>query len=372
MFLTAATAQEEAGMRDKVAAVVVGSGPNGLAAAITIARAGFPVIVLEAAGRAGGGVRSAELTLPGFMHDICSAVYPLAMGSPFFRELPLGQFGLKWIYPKVCMAHPFDNEEPVILKQSVSATAEGLGEDFGSYVKWMTPFVKNWERLLGDFLGPFKLPSYPALAARFGWDAIQSAERLAKRRFLKGRSQALFAGLAAHSMLPLDKQPSAATGMMLAILGHAVGWPIPRGGAQNLTAALEKYLESLGGVIIKESPVKSMRDLPPSQTVFFDLTPRQMLGIRELRFPEKYRRRLSRYRYGPGVFKIDWALDGEIPWKYRRCLEAGTLHLGGSLEEIARSENQAWQGRYPEQPFVLLSQPSQFDKTRAPEGMQAV
>jgi phytoene dehydrogenase-like protein len=349
-------------------AVVIGSGPNGLAAAITMAQHGKSVIVYEAQEYIGGGSRSAELTLPGFIHDVCSSVYPLGIGSPFFRSLPLAQYDLQWIQPPAAVAHPFDDGTAVTQERSVEATAAQLGLDEQSYRKLMTPLVASWNGLAIDLLGPIRPPRHPWSLARFGLLGIQPARRLAESRFQGERAKALFAGLAAHSMLSLEHWGSAAFGLVLGMAGHAVGWPIARGGAQKLSNALAAYLASLGGEIISTRRVRTLDELPSSRVVLCDLTPRQLLEIAGQRLSPSYRKSLGRYRYGMGAFKLDWALSGPVPWKARECARAATVHVGGTLEEIAVSEDSAWSGKHIEKPFVLLAQPSLFDSSRAPEG----
>ena len=352
----------------KYDAIVVGSGPNGLAAAITLALAGRAVLVLEAKDTVGGGARSAELTLPGFTHDVCSAIHPMAAGSPFFSKLPLADHGLEWVYPPASLAHPLDNGDVVILERSVDATAETLGVDGKAYQKLMNPFVANWDRLAADILGPLRIPRHPLLLARFGLKAVRSAHGLANGLFRGERARALFSGLAAHSMLPLEKRISASFGIVLGATGHAIGWPMPLRGSQKISDALAAYLRSLGGEVVTNNCIESFDELPPARAMLFDVTPRQLASILGDRLPPGYQRRLQNYRYGPGVFKIDWALDGPIPWEAPECARAGTVHLGGTLDEIAASEAQVWNGQHPEKPFVLLAQQSLFDKTRAPAG----
>ncbi len=350
-------------------AVVVGSGPNGLAAAVTLAQAGWSVLVLEARDTVGGGARSAELTLPGFIHDVCSAVHPLGAGSPFFRMLPLAEHGLEWIQPAAPLAHPFDDGTAAVLERSVEATGKTLGSDAAAYRKLMAPLLADWDKLAVDLLGPLRLPPrHPLALARFGWHAISSACGLAEHLFEDERARALFAGMAAHSMIPLDQPPTAAFGLVIGILGHAVGWPLPRGGSQRIADALACYLRSLGGQVVTGVHVQSLDELPPARAVLCDVTPRQLLHIAGQHLPAGYRRRLASYRYGPGVFKVDWALDGPIPWQAAECMRAGTLHLGGTLEEMAAAERVVWQGEHPEKPYVLVVQPSLFDPTRAPAG----
>ena len=348
--------------------VVIGSGPNGLAAAITLAQAGESVLVLEAEPTIGGGMRSAELTLPGFIHDVCAAVVPLALASPFFRTLPLAQHGLAFIQPDAPLAHPLDDGTAVIVERSVEQTAAGLGRDGASYARLFGPLARNWTKLEPLLLGALRFPRHPLIAARFGLGALRSASSLAKSKFRDVRARALFAGLAAHSILPLEDSPSAAFGLMLGILAHAVGWPIVRGGTQKLADALAAHLRSLGGEIRTSSAVASVDELPSDTTAFFDVSPRALLSIAGSRFTPGFRAALERYRYAPGVCKVDWALDGPIPWRAPECARAGTVHVGGTLEEITASERDAWNGVESAAPFVLLAQPTLFDPSRAPAG----
>lgn len=355
--------------RARYDAIIIGAGPNGLAAAITIARAGRSVLVREAATTVGGGTRSAELTLPGFTHDVCSAVHPLGLGSPFFRSLPLEEHGLDWVHPSAPVAHPLDGGEAVVMERSVSATAEGLGIDEAAYRRLMEPLVHDWQRLEGSLLGPIMhLPRHPFALARFGLHAILPARSLAERLFEGKRARALFGGLAAHSMLAMEQPPSAAFGLVLGLTAHVIGWPVARGGSQAIADALASYLRSLGGEIETNAPVETVEELPSARALLFDLTPRQLLRIAGDRFPQGYRRALGRFRYGPGVFKLDWALEGPIPWKASECARAGTVHLGGTLIEIAASERAVWREDHAERPYVLLAQQSLFDLSRAPEG----
>ena len=355
-------------MRTQYDAIIVGSGPNGLAAAITLARAGCSVVVFEAAETAGGGTRSAALTLPGFTHDVCSAVHPLALASPFFAALPLADHGLGWAQPPAPLAHPLDGGQVVMVERSVQQTADGLGNDGRAYRALMEPLVANWDDLSKTVLGPLRLPSHPLKLARFGLHAFRSARGLARSLFKQGPARALFAGMAAHSVLPLDSPASAAFGLVLGITAHAVGWPLPRGGSQKIADSLVASLRSAGGEVVTNFRVTALDRLPASRVVLCDLTPRQFLRLAGDQLTPAYRRRLERYRYGPGVFKVDWALSAPIPWQAAECRRAATLHLGGTLDEIAASERAAWEGRCLERPFVLVVQPSLFDATRAPEG----
>ena len=349
-------------------AVIVGSGPNGLAAGITLARGGKSVLVLEAKPTIGGGTRTAQLTMPGFMHDVCSALHPLGVASPFFRDLPLAQYGLEWVYPPASLAHPLDDGTAVMVEGTVEQTAANLGPDAGAYRRLMEPLVDGWQGLLDDVLGPLRFPSHALLMARFGLTALLPAATLARAVFRGERARAVFAGMAAHAMLPLTSPATAAIGLILGMLSHAIGWPMARGGSQRIADALGAHLESLGGEIHTGSPVHSTRDLPQARATLFDTSPRALVEIAGDRLPAGYRDALLRFRYGPGVFKLDYALDGPIPWRAEECLRAGTVHLGGTLEEITESEAAVWQGEHPERPYVILAQQSLFDATRAPEG----
>ncbi len=349
-------------------AIVIGAGPNGLAAAITLARAGRSVLVVEANETVGGGARSAQLTLPNFVHDICSAVHPLGVGSPFFRGLPLHQHGLQWIHPPAPLTHPFDDGTAATLERSVRATGATLGHDAEAYWRLMAPIARNWEKIAATTHAPLRLPRHLLALTRFGLRAIWPARGLAEVWFRGDRARGLFGGLGAHSILPLERAPSAAAGLVLAALGHAYGWPIPCGGSQKIADALASYLRSLGGEIITGQRVETLAQLPPARALLFDVTPRQLLQIVGDRLPAHYRSALGHYRYGPGVFKVDWALDGPIPWRAAECFRAATIHIGGTLPEIAESERAVWQGRHAERPLVLLAQQSLFDDSRAPDG----
>jgi phytoene dehydrogenase-like protein len=350
-------------------AVVVGSGPNGLAAAITLARYGCMVLVLEGRETIGGGARTAELTLPGFRHDLCSAIHPLGVASPFFRSLPLAEYGLEWVYPTDALAHPLPGGGVARLQRSIEETGQTLGPDAAAYRRLMAPLVQDWQKILEDLLAPLPLaPRHPLADARMGLRAIWPARLLAEKIFSGERARALFAGMSAHSFLPLEIWLSASFGLMLGLLAHSVGWPMAKGGSQQIVNALAAYLRSLGGKIVTGQVVESLDDLPPAPIVMLDITPRQFLKLAGERLPPTYRSKLAAFRYGPGVFKIDYALSDPIPWKEAACARAGTVHLGGSLEEIARGEREVWQGRLPERPFVLLAQQSLFDPSRAPQG----
>jgi phytoene dehydrogenase-like protein len=350
-------------------AIVVGSGPNGLAAAITLARAGCSVLVYEANATIGGGARSAELTLPGFLHDVCSAVHPLAAGSPFFKTLPLERFGLEWIEPEIPLAHPLDNGSAACLCKDIDVTAEQLHEDSGAYRRLMKPLARNWQKLAAELLQPMlHLPRHPFAMARFGIPAICPATLLAKFFFKHEPARALFGGIAAHSFLPLEAPVSSAFALVLGIAGHAVGWPIPRGGAQQIANALANHLRELGGRIELNQRVESLNDLPKSRAVLLDVSVWEFLQLAAEQLPPAYRHRLECFRHGPGVFKIDYALSEPIPWKAEPCRRAGTIHLGGTIDEIAAAERHVSEGKVPERPFVLVAQQSLFDETRAPHG----
>ena len=352
-------------------AAVVGSGPNGLSAAIRLAQAGHRVVVYEMSEDIGGGLRSAPLTLPGFLHDTCSSVHPMGISSPFWATLPLMEHGLEWLQPEFPVAHPLDDGSAVLLHRSVGETAEGLDPaDRDAYVRLFGPFAREWPALARDAMGPLGIPKRPDLLARFGLRAFQSASGLARRAFRGPRAQALFAGVAAHSVLPLDRTPSAAVGMMLQISAHGVGWPLPRGGARSVAQALAGVLASLGGEIRTATPITTLSEIETQGPVLFDTGPRALLGIAGDRLGGSYARQLQSFRYGPGASKVDWALSGPIPWSDARVGRAGTVHLGGGLEEIERAERAPWEGRVAERPYVLLVQHSVVDPTRAPEGQQ--
>lgn len=356
-------------MGDEYDAIVVGSGPNGLGAAITLARAGISVAVLEANSTIGGGTRSAELTLPGFVHDVCSAVHPLAAGSPFFKTLPLQRFGLEWIHPEIPLAHPLDDGTAACLHRDVDVTAGSLGRDAGIYRNVFNPLARDWEKLAAELLQPMlHLPRHPVALGRFGLAAITPARFFAKTFFREDQTRALFAGIAAHSFLPLEALASAAFGFVLGTAGHAVGWPIPRDGSQSIANALANYLRELGGKIDVNRRIDNLDQLPKSRVVLFDTTVWQFSHIAGDRLPARYRERLNHFRHAPGIFKIDYALSSPIPWKAEVCRRAGTIHLGGTFDEIANSERDVARGQLPNRPFTLVAQQSLFDETRAPAG----
>jgi phytoene dehydrogenase-like protein len=350
-------------------AYVIGSGPNGLTAAIQLAGAGWRVTVLEAQSTLGGGTRTLQLTLPGFLHDVCSAVHPMGVSSPVFASLPLTEHGLKWIHSPAPLAHPLDDGSAVTLERSLEDTCSRLGDDGPAYRRTLYPLVRHWERLAADILRPLHFPRHPYLFTRFGLLAPWTATATAQGIFKTAAGRALFAGVAGHSIMPLDHPFTSAIAWPLMIAAHAVGWPIAEGGSQSLANALASYLQSLGGSIELNTNIGSLDELGDATAVLCDITPRQMLKIAGDRLPAAYRGKLEAYRYGPGVFKLDWALSAPIPWTSPNCARAATVHLGGTLEEIAASERAAWQGELSGSPYVLLAQPSLFDPTRAPRGL---
>jgi phytoene dehydrogenase-like protein len=349
-------------------AVVIGSGPNGLAAAVALAREGASVLVLEAHDAIGGGTRTAELTRPGFRHDVCSACHPMGILSPFFRELPLADHGLTWVQGALSAAHPLDGEPAVVLRKSVVETAAALGVDARSYERLLAPFLVEPHAMMADLLAPLRIPKHPLRMLRFGLQAIRSASGLARGRFRGERARALFAGCAAHSILPLEARLSAAVGIVFCLTGHIEAWPIVAGGSAAIGSALAGVLASYGGRIETGHSVKTLADLPPARVYLFDTSPAQLATIAGPVLPAGYVERLTRFRYGPGVFKVDWALDGPIPWRDPAVLDASTVHVGGTLDEIAAAEAAVWRGEHPERPFVMVIQQSQFDPTRAPGG----
>lgn len=357
-------------------AVVVGAGPNGLVAAITLAGQGWDVRVLEAAPTAGGGTRSAELITPGVWHDVCSAIHPLSLASPAMRDLPLAEHGLRWVHPDVPLAHPLDDGRAAILRRGVDETAEGLGADARAYRRLYRPWVEAGDSLTDGLLAPLTVPPrHPFVLARFGPVAIQSARHLARARFDTDEAQGLFAGLAGHSILELTAPSTSGYGLMLGVLAHRVGWPMAEGGSQRIADALVAELSARGGSVACDHEVRSLDELPPADATLLDLTPRQVVAIAGDRLPGRYRRKLERFRYGPGVHKLDWTLDGPIPWTNPEVAGAATVHLGGTLDEVVHSEAEVAQGRVSEQPLVLLAQQTLFDRsrvdpTRAPAGVQ--
>lgn len=347
-------------------AIIVGSGPNGLAAGITLQRAGYSVLILEAKSKIGGGLRSEELTLPGFTHDICSAIHPLAVSSPFFQSLPLAEFGLKYLYPEIALAHPFDDGSALQLLSSIQETASGMGEDAKAYLKLTKPLVESWPIIKEDVLSPLHFPKHPIDLARFGLKALSSAKQLSKR-FQTEKSRGFWGGLALHSQLPFNYLGTSAIGLILLTAGHIGGWPVAEGGSQAIANALYSYFISIGGKIELNRQVKSLDFLPSSRAVLLDVTPIQLLEIAGHRLSSFYRWQLKKYRYGMGTFKIDWALADRIPFKAESAKNAGTVHLGGMFNEIAASEWDAWSGKHSDKPAIILAQQSIIDPKRAPK-----
>lgn len=353
-------------------AVVVGSGPNGLAAAITLAERGLSVHVVEAEAEIGGGCRTAELTLPGFQHDFCAAVLAFAAASPFFSAFMPSAHGLELVFPPAPLAHPLENDEAVLLERSVDDTAANLGRDAGSYRRIFGPLTRHAPELLEQFLGPLRFPRHPLVVGGFGIPALLPASAFARIAYRGGRARALFAGVCGHSMLSLDSPASASMGLMLNLVGHVAGWPVVRGGTAGIAAAMASRLTSLGGSIETGRRVTTLDDMPPARLRLLDLVPRDVERICADQLPQRYRGRLRRYRYGPGVFKVDWALDGPVPWADPRCERAGTVHVGGGFAEIVASEAAVAAGRHADRPLVILAQPSLFDPTRAPSGQHTL
>lgn len=349
-------------------AVVVGAGPNGLVAAITLARAGWDVVVHEAAATIGGGTRSAELTEPGVVHDVCAAIHPLALASPALSALPLAEHGLRWIHAPAPLAHPLDGGRATLLERSVAHTALGLADDGPAYERMLEPLVDAGHSIVEALLSPRRVPRTPIALARFGMHALRPARSSTEARFSTEAARALLAGSAGHSMLSLDAAGTAGYGLLLTLLGHVVGWPVAEGGSQRIADALTAVLRADGGEIVTEHEITSLRDLPPADATVLDVTPRQLLQIAADALPPRAARALGRYRYGPGVCKVDWVLDGPIPWESPDVARAGTVHVGGTLDEIAAGEAEVVAGRHPERPFVILAQPTLFDPTRAPTG----
>jgi phytoene dehydrogenase-like protein len=368
--LTAAGAPVTAATEERINydAIVIGAGPNGLSAAIVLAREGLSVLVREAAPVIGGGTRTEELLLPGHLHDVCSAVHPMGAASPFFRELPLAQHGLEWLHSPTLLAHPLDDGTAVTLERSLDAAADALGADGAAYHDLVAPFVQRWDDLLHDVMKPIRIPRQPFFMARFGRHALRSADGLVRASFRNDATRALFAAVAGHCMLPLDWKATASFGLMLCITGHAVGWPLARGGSRAIAQALAAHLRELGGEIETDAPVHDILELPPGRAVLCDVTPRQLLGIAADHLPPRYRRQLERYRYAPGAFKVDWILSEPVPWRDARCARTPVVHLAGGYQEVLRSERAPWDGVNEAQPFVLFVQPSSFDASRAPAG----
>lgn len=355
-------------LRTEYDAVIIGSGPNGLGAAITLAKEGWKTLVVEAADTIGGGMRTKELTLPDFHHDVCSAVHPTAIASPLFQSLKLEEHGLRWIHPEIPLAHPLDDGRAAVLQRSLDATAEGLGADGKSYRRLFASLVENASKLYPSIFTPIAFPKHPLLMTRFGLPAAMPAELLAKTLFKTDEARALFAGNAAHCVLPLTQLFTSAIGVLLQLSAHAVGWPVAEGGSQSIANALAAVLKKLDGEIVCGWPVKTMSELPPARAYLFDTSPSVLSRIAGGELPSNFRKRLDAYRHGPGIFKIDYALSGPVPWTNEACRKAGTVHVGGTLAEVAASERDAFEGRHSERPFVLVGQQSLADPTRAPAG----
>lgn len=349
-------------------AVVVGAGPNGLAAAVELARAGASVQVIEARATIGGGMRTAELTLPGFLHDVCSGCHPTGILSPYFRTLPLERHGLRWMQSGVSVAHPLDGQPAVLLRRSLDETASELGADANAYRRLLGPSLRDPHGLLADLLAPLRIPRHPIRMARFGLPGLLPARTLYRMLFREERARALLAGCAAHSILPFERLLTGAVGMIFALTGHVEDWPVAERGSIAIGDALASYLRELGGTIETGRQVTALPDLPPARVVLFDTSPAQLATIAGAVLPDGYLKRIGRFRYGPGVFKLDWALDGPIPWRDPRCNQAATVHVGGTLDEIADAERAVWRGEHPERPFVMVVQQSELDPSRAPAG----
>jgi phytoene dehydrogenase-like protein len=357
-------------MSESYDAVIIGSGPNGLAAAVYLAREGASVLVIEGHDQIGGGTRTAELTLPGFHHDVCSAIHPMGVASPFLKTLPLDRFGLEWIHPEIPLAHPFDDGSAAVLLRSIGETAANFDAASGkNYRRLFEPLMGGFDETLIDLLAPLRWPGHPLGMMQFGLRALPSAMEAARVWFSDEKARALLAGNAAHSLLPLDRLLATnAIGLMLMLAGHACGWPVARGGSGRITDALAAYLRSMGGVIDTGRRIRTMGELPEAKAYLFDTSPSALADIAGERLPESYRRRLRRFRHAPGVFKIDYALDGPVPWRAEACRRAGTVHVGGGIDEIVISERDANRGIHAERPFVLTAQQSLCDESRAPAG----
>lgn len=349
-------------------AVVVGAGPNGLAAAITLARARLRVLVIEARSSVGGGARTEELTLPGFRHDVCSAIHPLGLASPFLRTLPLAAFGLEWIVPPVSLAHPLDDGSAAVIARSVEETAASLGRDDEKWRRLFMPLVRQWQAVMDDLLAPLHMPRHPIVFARVAPLLLLPATVLARTFFREERTRSLLAGMAGHSIMPLERSPTAAFALLLTMLAHAVGWPVARGGSQAIVTAMVHYLQQLGADLVCGWSIRSLEELPRARAYLFDTAPAGLLAIAGDRVPASYRRHLERYRYNPGVCKVDWALAGPIPWQAAACQRTAAVHLGGTMDEIAAAERAVWQGKHPARPYVIFAQQSLFDDSRAPAG----
>lgn len=354
--------------RTKNDVVIIGSGPNGLSAGILLAKKGLSVRIVEARDTIGGGMRSAELTLPGFVHDICSTIHPLALGSPFFRDIEVEKLGVEFAESPATVAHPIDERRAALLFRSIDETSANLAPDGDNYQRQFRPLAKNWKKLVPELLAPLHIPKYPYLLGTFGLKALMSARFYTQNFFKAEMARAAFAGCAAHSMIPLTSAASASFGLVLTMLVHAVGWPLVRGGSMRLAKALGDHFVSLGGKVDTGHRVENIDEFDWSGALLFDLTPRQIIKIAGHRLPHRYQKKLEGFRYGAGVFKIDYALSRPVPWRLDKCSQAATVHLGGTFDEIARSEQLVGKGRTPEQPFVIFTQTSLFDRTRAPDG----
>jgi len=354
--------------RTEYDAVIIGSGPNGLSAAITLAREGWKTLVIEAAETIGGGMRTKELTRPGFLHDVCSAVHPTGIASPFFGSLKLQEHGLRWIHPEIPLAHPLDGGNAAVLHRSLEATADGLGADGKRYRRMFATLVENASKLYPSLFNPIALPRHPFLMTRFGIPAAMPAQFLARTCFKTSEGRALFAGNAAHCVMPLNRAFTSAIGVLLQLSAHAVGWPVAEGGSQNIARALASVLKQFNGEILCSRPIQSMGELPPARAYLFDTSPSVLARIAGEHLPSRFRKRLNAFRHGPGIFKIDYALSASVPWTNESCRRAGTVHVGGTLSEVAESERDAFEGRHSERPFVLVSQQSLADPSRAPAG----
>lgn len=355
-------------MSNKHDIIIIGSGPNGLSAGIYLAQKGLKVLIIEAADTVGGGMRTAELTLDGFHHDVCAAVHPMGVLSPYFKQLELEKYGLEWIFPKASVAHPLDDEPAIILSKSMEATADNLGKDGKAYQRLVQPLAKHIDWLLEDSLKPLGIPKHPLFLARFGLKAFLPATIFSRLFFKEKRAKALFAGCAAHSVLPFNKFFTSAMGLVFLACAHAVDWPVAKGGSQSLANALLKCFQAAGGEIIFSKKINHFKELPEAKAYLFDTDPSQLADIAQDELPSSYLKRLKKYNFGPGVFKIDYALSEPIPWTDKRCLEASTVHIGGTFEAIAKGEKEAWNHLHSERPFVLVAQQSQFDPTRSPRG----
>ena len=357
-------------MKSKYDAIIVGSGPNGFAAAITLQRAGLAVLLVEGKNVLGGGVRSAELTLPGFIHDVCSAVYPLGEDSPFFKQLNLEQFGLEYLKPEYAVAHPFDDGFAIAIQSSIEMTVPQFGKDANNYKRIFSPLIKEWPSIRSTFVGPLHVSAYSNAKVKFAYYALSSGIHFAKNQFTTNAAQSVFAGMAAHSMLPLDKLTTSSIAIVLNLMAHINGWPLPKGGAQQITNALEACFKKLGGEIQTGCMITSLQQLPPSKIILLDVTPAQLLSIAGDQFSALYKWQLQKYKFGAGIFKIDWALSQPVPFTDVKCRSAATVHIGGTMQEIFNSENTVSKNQHADKPFVLLVQPGVVDASRAPEGKQ--